>query len=85
MAASFASLKAECLNLCSILQTDIKIDVLDVKTEVFTKNQGFSTKATVRIFCIFKEATEHQKWINSAKTITFTSSGSSLSTIGLLH
>ncbi len=45
---SFADLKAQCLSLCSVLHTDVNKEVLKVATEVFTKGQGFSTKATVR-------------------------------------
>ena len=48
LSVAFTELKAECLSLCSVLQTDIKRDVLQVEIEVFTKNEGFSTKATVK-------------------------------------
>ncbi len=45
---TFSELKAQCLSLCSVIHTDVNEDVLKVSTEVFTKGQGFSTKATVR-------------------------------------
>ena len=47
VSVAFGELKSECLSLCSVLQTDLSKDILNVRTEVFTKIQGFSTKATV--------------------------------------
>ena len=47
MADALAQKKAECVKLCDGLLADTRRDVLNVKTEVFSKLQMSETKSTV--------------------------------------
>ena len=43
----FSQQKLDCLDLCSRALVEVKKEVLRVDTQAVTKNDGFSTKATV--------------------------------------
>ena len=53
--------KARCMDICASLMTELKKDVLSVKTEIVTKNMEFSTKSTVN-------GQSHQSFIRRIST-----------------
>ena len=48
MAKNFSEQRADCLDLCSALKSELEIDLLLVPTQSVINDESFSAKSTVR-------------------------------------